>query len=95
MRFARLTRSFLTGIHTEEPMAVLHRARSRALPTLLLISTFAAPGGLLAQTRSPAGAPTVGPPKGTVIVVGVGHLVGKDSVPNRLRALGVQVDGPR
>lgn len=31
----------------------------------------------------------------TVIVVGVGHLVGKDSVPNRLRALGVQVDGPR
>jgi uncharacterized protein YbaP (TraB family) len=31
----------------------------------------------------------------TVIVVGVGHLVGKDGVPNRLRALGVQVDGPR
>lgn len=31
----------------------------------------------------------------TVIVVGVGHLVGKDSVPNRLRRLGVQVDGPR
>ena len=31
----------------------------------------------------------------TVVVVGVGHLVGKDSVPNRLRALGVQVDGPR
>jgi uncharacterized protein YbaP (TraB family) len=31
----------------------------------------------------------------TVVVVGVGHLVGKDSVPNRLRALGVQVEGPR
>jgi uncharacterized protein YbaP (TraB family) len=31
----------------------------------------------------------------TVVVVGVGHLVGKDSVPNRLRALGVEVDGPR
>jgi hypothetical protein len=31
----------------------------------------------------------------TVIVVGVGHLVGKDSVPNRLRAMGVEVDGPR
>lgn len=31
----------------------------------------------------------------TVIVVGVGHLVGKDSVPNRLRALGVDVQGPR
>jgi hypothetical protein len=31
----------------------------------------------------------------TVIVVGVGHLVGKDSVPNRLRALGVDVEGPR
>lgn len=31
----------------------------------------------------------------TVVVVGVGHLVGKDSVPNRLRAMGVEVDGPR
>jgi uncharacterized protein YbaP (TraB family) len=31
----------------------------------------------------------------TVVVVGVGHLVGKDSVPNRLRAMGVEVDGPK
>lgn len=30
----------------------------------------------------------------TVMVVGVGHLVGPDSVPNMLRARGVKVDGP-
>lgn len=30
----------------------------------------------------------------TVVVVGVGHLVGRDSVPARLRALGYSVTGP-
>lgn len=30
----------------------------------------------------------------TVVVVGVGHLIGKGSVPERLRALGYQVTGP-
>ena len=30
----------------------------------------------------------------TVMVVGVGHLVGPDSVPNMLRARGIKVDGP-
>lgn len=30
----------------------------------------------------------------TVIVVGVGHLVGKDGLPARLRALGYSVEGP-
>jgi hypothetical protein len=30
----------------------------------------------------------------TVVVVGVGHLIGKGSVPERLRALGYQVEGP-
>jgi hypothetical protein len=30
----------------------------------------------------------------TVVVVGVGHLIGKDSVPARLRALGYSVTGP-
>lgn len=30
----------------------------------------------------------------TVVVVGVGHLVGPDGLPTRLRALGYQVDGP-
>lgn len=30
----------------------------------------------------------------TVVVVGVGHLIGKGSVPDRLRALGYQVSGP-
>jgi uncharacterized protein YbaP (TraB family) len=30
----------------------------------------------------------------TVVVVGVGHLIGKGSVPDRLRALGYQVEGP-
>jgi uncharacterized protein YbaP (TraB family) len=30
----------------------------------------------------------------TVVVVGVGHLVGKGSVPERLRALGYEVEGP-
>ena len=30
----------------------------------------------------------------TVIVVGAGHLVGRDSVPSMLRARGVKVDGP-
>ena len=31
----------------------------------------------------------------TVIVVGVGHLVGKDGVPARLRAKGLEVEGPQ
>ena len=31
----------------------------------------------------------------TVVVVGVGHLVGKDGVPSRLRAMGLQVEGPQ
>lgn len=31
----------------------------------------------------------------TVIVVGMGHLIGPDGVPARLRAQGYQVDGPR
>jgi uncharacterized protein YbaP (TraB family) len=31
----------------------------------------------------------------TVIVVGMGHLVGRDGVPAQLRAAGYQVDGPR
>ena len=31
----------------------------------------------------------------TVMVVGMGHLIGPDSVPARLRAQGVEVDGPR
>jgi uncharacterized protein YbaP (TraB family) len=31
----------------------------------------------------------------TVVVVGVGHLVGKDGVPARLRAMGLKVDGPK
>jgi uncharacterized protein len=31
----------------------------------------------------------------TVIVVGVGHLVGQDGVPARLRAKGIKVEGPR
>lgn len=30
----------------------------------------------------------------TVVVVGVGHLVGKDGLPTRLRALGYSVEGP-
>jgi len=30
----------------------------------------------------------------TVVVVGVGHLVGKDSLPARLRAKGLKVEGP-
>lgn len=30
----------------------------------------------------------------TVVVVGVGHLIGPDGVPARLRALGYQVEGP-
>ena len=30
----------------------------------------------------------------TVVVVGVGHLIGPDSVPARLRALGYSVTGP-
>ena len=29
-----------------------------------------------------------------VMVVGVGHLVGPDSVPSLLRARGIRVDGP-
>ncbi len=29
-----------------------------------------------------------------VVVVGVGHLIGPDSVPSLLRARGVRVDGP-
>ena len=31
----------------------------------------------------------------TVIVVGMGHLIGKDGLPAQLRAQGYQVDGPR
>ena len=31
----------------------------------------------------------------TVMVVGMGHLIGPDSVPAQLRAQGVEVDGPR
>jgi uncharacterized protein YbaP (TraB family) len=34
-------------------------------------------------------------PGQTVVVVGMGHLVGPDGVPAQLRALGYQVDGPR
>ena len=30
----------------------------------------------------------------TVVVVGVGHLIGKDGLPARLRALGYSVEGP-
>ena len=30
----------------------------------------------------------------TVVVVGVGHLVGADGLPMRLRALGYDVEGP-
>ena len=30
----------------------------------------------------------------TVVVVGVGHLIGPDGVPARLRALGYSVTGP-
>lgn len=30
----------------------------------------------------------------TVVVVGIGHLIGKDGVPARLRALGYSVEGP-
>ena len=30
----------------------------------------------------------------TVVVVGVGHLVGEDGLPARLRALGYSVEGP-
>jgi uncharacterized protein YbaP (TraB family) len=30
----------------------------------------------------------------TVVVVGVGHLIGEDSLPDRLRALGYSVKGP-
>jgi hypothetical protein len=30
----------------------------------------------------------------TVVVVGVGHLVGKDSLPSKLRAKGLKVEGP-
>jgi uncharacterized protein YbaP (TraB family) len=30
----------------------------------------------------------------TVVVVGIGHLIGPDGVPARLRALGYSVTGP-
>ena len=30
----------------------------------------------------------------TVVVVGMGHLIGPDGVPARLRALGYEVEGP-
>ena len=30
----------------------------------------------------------------TVVVVGIGHLIGQDGVPARLRALGYKVEGP-
>ncbi len=31
----------------------------------------------------------------TVVIVGMGHLIGPDGLPARLRALGYDVEGPR
>lgn len=45
----------------------------------------------LLQTPPPAG----GRPLNIVVVVGVGHLAGKDGVPELLRRKGIRVDGPQ
>jgi uncharacterized protein YbaP (TraB family) len=70
------------------------RAQSPELFKVLLTNRNAAWVRTLLK-RLDASPPRRGRPVRMVVVVGVGHLAGKDGVPELLRRKGIRVDGPR
>jgi len=86
--YQRLIRAWIAGDLTalsDEAIAPLAKASPAIYRTMVVQRNQRWLGAILARLNQPGE---------TVMVVGVGHLIGPDGLPTLLRAKGVRVDGP-